>query len=221
MDCASNETKYYQTIFEQSSDTIVANLGHELRTPLSGIIGFSELLERRSFGPLTERQRTYVQNIQVCGWRLHKLIVDIVDLSKIEVGKLPLSREWTSLDPLVEAAIGATQTLADGKRITLNVSLQPDLPKVWLDPVRMQQVFGNLLAVAVKVTPEGGSVGLAAHVDQASVCVSVTGTGSGGEQTQDAGLGLALAKRLLEMHGGHIHVDTDARGARPSKLLSP
>jgi two-component system NtrC family sensor kinase len=221
MDCASNETKYYRGIFEQSSDAILANLGHELRTPLNGIIGFSELLERRSFGPLTQRQRTYVQNIQVSGWCLLKLVSEIVDLSKIEAGKLSLSREWTSLDSVVESALSATRTLADGKRIALNVSLNSDLPKVWIDPVRTQQVFGNLLGIAVKVTPEGGSVGLAAHVDQASVCVSVTGAGSGGEQTQDAGLGLALAKRLLEMHGGQIQVDTNASGGSTFKALFP
>lgn len=214
-------TQNCRDIFEQSSEAILANLGHELRTPLNGIIGFSELLERRSFGPLTERQRTYVQNIQVCGWRLHKLVIDIVDLSKIEVGKLWLSREWTSLDPVVEAALSATRTLADRKRIALSVSLQPDLPKVWVDPVRMQQVLGNLLDIAVKFTPEGGSVGLRAYVEQDSVCVSVTDSGIGCEQAEDAGLGLALAKRLLEMHGGHIHVDTDVRGASTFKATIP
>ncbi len=240
-DRASNEAQYCRAIFEQSSDTILANMGHELRTPLNGIIGFSELLERRSFGPLTERQRSYVQNIQICGWRLNKLVIDIVDLSKIEVGKLSLSREWTCLDPVVEVAISATRTLADRKRIALSVSLQPELPKVWVDPVRMQQVFGSLLDIAVRFTPEGGSVGLSAYVDQDSLCVSVTDTGIGveaeesprldpqveplesppSERTEDAGLGLALAKRLLEMHGGHIHVDTDVRGGSTFKASIP
>jgi signal transduction histidine kinase len=193
-------------------------MGHELRTPLSGILGFSELLERRSFGPLTERQRIYVKNIQTCGWCLQKLLSDLVDLSKIEAGKLSLSREWTSLDSLVEAALGDTRTLADGRRITLGVSMHSELPKVWVDPVRMQQVLGNLLAFAVKFTPESGSVRVTAFEDQSGVCVSVMEAGTGveappGEPEEDAGLGLVLAKRLLEMHGGSIHSGTDARGA--------
>jgi signal transduction histidine kinase len=163
---------------------------------------------------------------------LLKLVIDIVDLSKIEVGKLSLSREWTSLDPVVEAALSATRTLADKKRIALSVSLQPDLPKVWVDPVRMQQVLSNLLAFAVAFPPEGDAVGLTAYADHASVHIAVTNNGVGvepeelplsdrhiepiecppGEQAEDAGLGLALAKRLLEMHGGCIQVSTDARG---------
>jgi signal transduction histidine kinase len=226
----SNETQHCRALFEQSSDAILANMGHALRTRLNGIIGFSELLERQSFGPLTERQLNYVQNIQVSGWCLLKLVIDIVDLSKIEVGKLLLSPEWTSLDPVVEAALCATRTLAGRKRIALRVSLQPDLPTVWVDPVRMQQVIGSLLALAVKFSPEGGSVGLTACMDEAGVCVSVTDTGSGveespplepliepiesslGEQMEDEGLSLTLAKRLLEMHGGHIRVRTEARG---------
>ncbi len=90
------------------------------------------------------------------------------------MGKLSLSREWTSLDSLVEAALGDTRTLADGRRIALSVSLHPELPKVWVDPVRIQQVLGNLLAFAVKFTPESGSVRLTAYEDQGGVCVSVT-----------------------------------------------
>jgi signal transduction histidine kinase len=217
-------------IFEQSGDAILANMGHELRTRLNGIIGFSDLLERRSYGPLTERQLDYVQNIQVSGWRLLKLVIDIVDLSKIEVGKLSLTREWTPLDPVVEAALGATRTLARGKRIELRVSLQPDLPMVQVDSARIQQVIASLLAIAVNSAPEGGSVGLAAYAGDAGVCVSVTDTGSGIEKRplserqiepignslvdrmEDAGLGLMLAKRLLEMHGGQIRVDTEASG---------
>jgi signal transduction histidine kinase len=217
-------TNYCRAILEQSNDAILANMSHELRTPLNGIIGFSELLERRNFGPLTERQRTYVQSIQTCGWRLLKLVVDIVDLSKIEVGRLALSREWVSLESLVEAALGATREFADGKRVALSVSLQPDLPKVWVDPVRMQQVFGNLLAIAVRFTPEGGSAGLTVYQDLTNVCVSLTATGTGadaGEQTEDAGLGLALAKRLLEMHGGQIHVDSAVRGGSTFRATLP
>ena len=240
-DCASNKARHCEAIFEQSSNTILANMSHELRTPLNGIIGFSELLERRSFGPLTERQRTYVQNIQACGWRLLKLVIDIVDLSKIEVGDLPLSREWISLDPVVEAALGAAQAFADKKRIGLGASLQPDLPKVWVDPARMQQALGNLLAVAVRSTPDGGSVRLTARENQACVCVFVTDTGiqadaeeaprlgcqidpvesSSCEQTEDAGLGLALARRLLEMHGGRIHVSTGVGGASAFTVTIP
>jgi signal transduction histidine kinase len=217
-------TNYCRAILEQSSDAILANMSHELRTPLNGIIGFSELLERKNFGPLTERQRTYVQSIQACGWRLLKLVVDIVDLSKIEAGRLTLSREWTSLETLVETALGAAQELADGKRIALSVSLQPDLPQVWVDPVRMQQVFSNLLTMAVRFTPEGGSAGLTAYKHPTGVCISVTITGMGADaddQTEDAGLGLALAKRLLEMHGGQIHVDTAVREGSTFRATLP
>jgi signal transduction histidine kinase len=230
---ASKEVQYCRAIFEQSSGAILANMSHELRTPLNGILGFSELLERRDFGPLTERQRIYIRNIQTCGWRLLKLVAGIVDLSKIEVGRLPLAREWVSLDPLVEAALSDAGALAGKKRIKINVSLQSDLPKVWVDPVRMQQVICNLLSMAIRLTPEGGSVGLTAQECQSGVCVCVTDIGIGveateelphsgrieriespsGEQTEeDAGLGLALAKRLLEMHGGCLHAGTEVGG---------
>lgn len=216
-DAVGSEALRYRAILEQSSDTLLAKMGHELRTPLSGILGFSELLERRSFGPLTERQQIYVKNIQTCGWGLQKLLSDLVDLSRIEVGTLSLSREWTSLDSLVEAAIGDTRTLAFGRRITLSASLHPELPKVWVDPVRMQQLLGNLLAFAVKVTPESSSVRLTACEDQGGVRVSVMHAGTGveplpGEPPDDAGVGLVLARRLLEMHGGRLDANTDARG---------
>jgi signal transduction histidine kinase len=240
-DCAGNKAQYCRAIFEQSSGALLANMGHELRTPLNGIIGFSELLERRHFGPLTEQQQTYVRNIQTCGWRLFRLVIDLVDLAKIEAGKLVLLREWTPLDPVLEGALGDAQALADRKRIALRVVLQPNLPEVWVDPARMQQVFSNLLAVALIFTPEGGSVRLTACEDQASVCVSVTGIridleaeklvrselriesveSPPVEQTEDAGLGLALAKRLLEMHGGHIHMDTDEEGGSMFKAAIP
>jgi signal transduction histidine kinase len=213
----------------KAKSAFLASMSHELRTPLNGIIGCSEILERQHFGPLTERQLTYVKQIKACGWRMSSLVSDIVDLSKIEVGKLSLALELIPIEPLVQSAGALSRPLADKRGITLSLSLSPNLPKVVADPVRMKQVLYNLISNAIKFTPKGGSVWLTASADQASVCISVRDTGIGvraadlprlfqefvqidsvpGERPEGAGLGLALSKRLVEMHGGDIAVRSE------------
>jgi signal transduction histidine kinase len=223
----------------EATSGILAGMRHDLCTPLNGIIGFSDLLERRHFGPLTERQEMYVQCIRACGHELLKLVNDIVDLSKIEAGLLSLTRELRSIEPLAEAAQCTVQPLAASKGITVKVSLRPDLPKVLIDPVRIELVLCILLSDAVKFTPAGGSVWLTAEAGQTSIQLGVAGTGMGagaedlsrvfGEldrvqgslDSGPGGLGLALAKRLVRMHGGDIDVRTEPRTGYTFRITLP
>jgi signal transduction histidine kinase len=223
----------------ETASGILAGMRHDLCTPLNGIIGFSDLLERRHFGPLTDRQQMYVQCIRACGHELLKLVNEIVDLSKIEADLLSLTRELTSVEPLAEAAQCTVQPLAASKGITVKVSLRPDLPKVLIDPVRIEQVLCILLSDAVKFTPAGGSVWLTAEAGQSSIQLGVAGTGMGvgaedlsrvsGEfdrvqaslESEPGGLGLALAKRLVRMHGGDLDVRTEPRTGYTFRITLP
>jgi len=226
----------------------LASMSHELRTPLNAIIGFSEVLLDPSVGTLSPaEQEEFLTNILTSGKHLLRLINDVLDLSKIEAGKLELSPDAVGLAELVEGVLATVKSLAMKKRIRLMSTHAPELPPVWADPPRLKQILYNLLSNAIKFTPEGGQVSVAARMPddrrgaqaQSStgeetlaprqyVEVAVTDTGIGippedferifgeFEQVTDparrhqegTGLGLALVKRLVEMHGGEIRVES-------------
>jgi len=142
----------------------LASMSHELRTPLNAIIGFSEVLLDPNLGPLPEEeQREFLTNILTSGKHLLRLINDVLDLSKIEAGKMELHPEAVSLVETVEGVLGTVKTLAMKKHIQVSSDLPPDLAPAWADPPRLKQILYNLMSNAIKFTPEGGRVGVTAR----------------------------------------------------------
>ncbi len=204
----------------------LANMSHELRTPLNAIIGFSEVLSERMFGEVNEKQADYIKDIHESGRHLLSLINDILDLSKIEAGKMEL--ELSDFD--LPAALGNATTLlkerAQRHGIALKLEINPDLGTLRADERKFKQIMLNLLSNAVKFTPEGGSVAVTAKPNGTMIEISVSDTGAGialedqeslfeefkqlgpdrARKAEGTGLGLALTKRFVELHGGTIQV---------------
>jgi PAS domain S-box-containing protein len=214
----------------QAKSAFLANMSHELRTPLNAVIGFSELLEQQIFGELNDKQTAYVGNVLVSGRHLLQLVNDILDISKVEAGRMDLAYELTPIGAIVDVVRGVIQAVATKKGINLEVSVPDDLPEVQVDPGRIKQVLYNLISNAIKFTPRGGVVRLSARVESDSghlvIEVADTGVGiarehlgrlfrefeqlpqPGGVRPEGTGLGLALTRRLVELHGGKVEVDS-------------
>ena len=207
----------------------LANMSHELRTPLNAIIGFSEVLSQRMFGEVNEKQAEYLGDIQASGQHLLSLINDILDLSKIEAGKMELQPSRFSLDAALQSVVMMVRERAAGRGIELTSSVDPDTGVVDADERKIKQVVLNLLTNAVKFTPTGGRVELRAKRDGAGVVVSVADTGIGiapadqarvfeeftqaraGEtrEQEGTGLGLTLSRAFVELHGGRLSVESE------------
>ncbi len=211
-----------------AKSSFLANMSHELRTPLNAVIGFSELLEQEIFGTLTDKQRSYVGNVLISGRHLLQLVNDILDISKVEAGRMDLICEWTHLGSVVDVVRSVIQTQAAKKGINLEVSLAKNLPEIYLDPGRIKQVLYNLVSNGIKFTPRGGTVRLNAYLADDHVAIDVADTGVGisaenlprlfhefeqipqarGVRPEGTGLGLALTKRLVALHGGEVSVES-------------
>ncbi|MBI5167592.1 MAG: GAF domain-containing protein [candidate division NC10 bacterium] len=167
LEMESLEKKRVEDISRVKSE-FIANMSHELRTPLNSIIGFSELLLGKSFGELNERQDRYVVNILASGKHLLSIISDILDISKVEAGKVELRYEEFLLTDVLDAAIAIVRPQAIKKDLSLELETDPSLSRIKADPIRFKQIMYNLLSNAVKFTPEGGDVRVAAHLVQGS-----------------------------------------------------
>src|SRR6185369_1494319 len=151
-----------------AKSAFLANMSHELRTPLNAVIGFSELLEQQIFGGLNDKQRAYVGNVLVSGRHLLQLVNDVLDISKVEAGRMDLVYERTPIGSIVDVVRGVIGAVAAKRGINLEVALPPGLPEVYIDPGRIKQVLYNLISNAIKFTPRGGAVRLAARADARS-----------------------------------------------------
>ena len=208
-------------------DQFLSTMSHELRTPLNAVLGFSDLLADESYGPLNDRQRRYVEHIHTGGKHLLTLISDILDLSKIEAGRLELTNESLRVEAIFGEVLSVMRPLADKKSQSLSKKSQPGLV-VRADSVRFKQVLMNLLGNAIKFTPKGGSIELGAHLAGGRVRVEVRDNGPGippteqqrifeafyrlrefGKKTEGTGLGLAITHRLVELHGGELTLDSE------------
>ncbi len=215
-------------VASQHKTEFLANMSHELRTPLNAIIGFSDVLKARMFGELNERQEEYIGDILTSGQHLLDLINDILDIAKVEAGRMELEIDRFSLRETIESAVAMLRERASRKRVTLAIEAAPDVDEIDADQRKVKQVLFNLLTNAVKFTPEGGRVTVAAQRGAGEVMVSVADSGIGippeeqalifeefrqasagtARQQEGTGLGLALSKRFVELHGGRIGVES-------------
>jgi signal transduction histidine kinase/putative methionine-R-sulfoxide reductase with GAF domain len=206
----------------------LANMSHELRTPLNAIIGFSEVLSEKMFGELNEKQADYLKDIHESGKHLLSLINDILDLSKIEAGRMELDLASFHLPTAISNAMTLVRERAQRHGIKLGLDVDARLGDFNADERKVKQILLNLLSNAVKFTPEGGRVDVSAKMDTDKVAIAVRDTGVGiapedqaalfeefkqvgkdsTRKAEGTGLGLALTKRFVELHGGEIRVDS-------------
>jgi two-component system, NarL family, sensor histidine kinase BarA len=218
----------------------LATMSHELRTPLNSILGFSDVLLSNPAN-LTEKQQRYVAHIRSSGRTLMSLITDVLDLAKIESGKMEMRPVEMSVADLVERVVGAMMPIAERKNIDLNWEVDPDLPIAFQDQGKLQQILNNLLSNAVKFTPEGGRVRVRASHRHDNLVLVVEDTGIGipledqerifekfrqGSTTtggrdpltrefEGTGLGLSITRELSKLLGGGIGLQSEfGKGSR-------
>jgi len=207
----------------RAKSEFLSNMSHELRTPLNAVIGFSEVLTERMFGELNDKQDEYLRDIEASGRHLLSLINDILDLSKIEAGRMDLDLDTFALPDAIQNALILVRERAARRDIALNVELDDRVNEIRADERKIKQVLLNLLSNAIKFTPEGGRVAVRIHPSDGGVRVAVSDTGIGIAETdhaavfeefrqvgtsearrQGTGLGLALSRKFIELHGGTI-----------------
>jgi signal transduction histidine kinase len=220
----------------------LANMSHELRTPLNAILGFSEIIKSAAFGPIGSNYREYAEDIHSSGAHLLSLINEVLDLSKLEAGQFELVEQNIDLVGLAESSLRFVEPQAQKARIGLSHSIDANVSFIRADERRMRQILINILANAVKFTPAGGQVRLAIRRTGKGLLIQVSDTGIGipadkielamepfsqveagaNRNYQGTGLGLPLAKRLVELHGGTLLLESEVNlGTVVSIILPP
>jgi PAS domain S-box-containing protein len=219
-------------------DEFLATMSHELRTPLNAILGMSESLQEEVFGQLSEEQLNSIAMIEKSGDHLLALINDVLDVSKISVGKLELNITKVALVDLCRSSLIFVNQQAIAKQIQIDINLPTDITYLWIDERRMRQVLINLLSNAIKFTPNGGKVMLSVQLEplqhsqpamENSICFSVVDTGIGiapadlsklfqpfiqldsnlNRKYTGTGLGLVIVKQIVELHNGYVSIDSE------------
>jgi signal transduction histidine kinase len=217
----------------------LASMSHELRTPLNAVLGFSELLLERMVGDLNERQEQYLRDINGSGRHLLDLLNDVLDLSKVEAGRMELNLTVLDVRDLIDEAAGMVRERAENAGLTLQVEVTGSLA-VKADQLRTRQVLLNLLSNAIKFTPRGGVVTVSAERADTHVLVEVADSGvgiaaedlerifesfqqggRGPSHEEGTGLGLTLSRRLIELHGGQLWVESELGGGSRFRCTLP
>ncbi len=229
---AERSAKELAEAASRAKSRFLTMMSHELRTPLNAILGFSEALRDQEVGPLNATQQDYLRDVIESGQHLLMLINTVLDFSKFEAGKLELALEPCNLSSIITESLSTVRALAARKSITTCLDVWAEIPIIQADPMRLKQILLNLLSNAIKFTPEKGQLGITASFQSNAVDIAVWDTGIGIDPADQSrifeefqqldsdyarrypgtGLGLPLAKRLVELHGGKLWVESEGYG---------
>ena len=234
------ESEAAAILASQAKSEFLANMSHELRTPLNAVIGFSEMLGAGYFGPMNDKQKERVQDINLCGTHLLQLISDILEFSKGEAGKLELNEEEIDMRRAVDESIRIVAERAKAKHINLTADIMGDVGLLIADKRKIRQILLNLLSNAIKFTPANGKVSVNVRIDQhKQLQLAVTDTGIGiaeadistalavfgqvhrNHSHEGTGLGLPLCKMFAELHGGKLQLMSEVGTGTTVKIIFP
>jgi signal transduction histidine kinase len=227
----------------RTKSEFLANMSHELRTPLNAIIGFSELMQLEALGPLGQPQyRDYVRDVHSSGRHLLEIINDILDMSRIEVGRMTLNDDVAETGDILDVCRRMVEGRADAAGLGFELTVEPGLPPIRVDVLKIRQIVLNLLSNAIKFTPAGGRVSCNARRNDAQeLVIEVADSGIGmrpeelavalqpfrqvdgalSRSHEGTGLGLALSRGLAELHGGRIELDSKPQEGTRARLVLP
>ncbi len=228
---------------DRAKSEFLANISHELRTPLNAILGFSDVLKQQLWGAVGDPRYTeYAEDIHASGQHLLSLINQLLDISQADAGKLRLVEEELDIAPIVEDACHILRDVAQSQQISLRITLEPDLPPVLADPMRVKQIMLNLIGNALKYSGEGGTVAIAASLSSSGefvVAVSDNGAGMSVDElrqvrkaftrteraiasgTEGSGLGLAIVETMITAHGGCLQLESQQGEGTTARIIFP